>query len=567
MTVKLAHELFQSLPNFACLTELALAAVPEINDWEIVSEALTASKTLEKVTCTLIGERGDGWARALGAGLCADTPLSSVDLRICGRISETALQAFEKLLLNKSLFSVSVIVLADMPDSLALTLARCLTGQTAVKSLELCVNEKPSFYCADLIERGIVKNTSLTKLVLSLRGERPDNWQAIVENLNVQLAEKSTVAFEITPNTSSQVTATQLRDFRPGMIKYGLFEQESVTLNVWARHVDKHKSLCPITINTWNQLTNEGKALFKELELDKNPAVTLNVCDVQVPCDESGDNKIESIDDPESLIALFEEAENSGTENLTVTISVQSDDSTCDDNDDSTGRSWNDSLHLGLARNSLLNSLTLTITNFSSRSTRLSLTLIDIVEGCSSLKSLNLTLNEYKVWKDNYAYRLFEGLARNTSLSSLTLTLNMYTRLVDFRVDTHYLERDDFPIISADFFTLTINDFGGTGSWGCGFDVLWSDFKSLTTLNVTLNHCYEQSIDHCYYAFLEGMTADSLRTLRLKIHDSAFRNGDYPEYDFSKLILTFPLLELIELTISRYGVVGSSLETLKWEKH
>ena len=110
-----------------------------------------------------------------------------------------------------------------------------------------------------------------------------------------------------------------------------MFEQESVTLSVWgeltvdgaealynvlpftsvchvtlnihgkltdnflhctARHVDKKKPLCSITINTWEQLTNEGKALFKELELDKNPAVTLNVCDVQVVSDESGDDKI-----------------------------------------------------------------------------------------------------------------------------------------------------------------------------------------------------------------------------------------------------------------------------------
>ena len=648
MTVKLAHELFQNLPDFGCLTELVLAAVPEINDWEIVSEALTASKTLEKVTCTLIGERGDGWARALGAGLCADTPLSSVDLRICGRMSETALQAFEKLLLNKSLFSVSVIVLGDMPDSLALTLARCLTGQTAVKSLELCVNEKPSFYCADLIERGIVKNTSLSKLVLSLRGERPDNWQAILENLNVQLAEKSTVTFEIYPNTLSQVTATQLRDFRPGVIKYGLFEQESVTINVWgeltvdggeaiyndlpftsvcyvtlnihgkltddflhctARHVDKQTPLCPLTINTWNQLTNEGKALFKELELDKNPTVTLNVCEVPVPSGESGDNEVESIDDPESLIALFEEAEISGKEHLTVTVHVQSDDSTCDDsndsswgdgddstcddnddstcddsddsswgdsddstcddsddNDDSTGRSWNDSLHLGLARNSLLNSLTLTITNFSSRSTRLSLTLIDCLKGCSSLKSINLTLNEYNVWKDDYAVRLCEGLARNTSVSSLTLTLNVYTRVCDFPVDPPYVKFGDIPILSAVFFTLTINDFGGTGSFGCVFDVLWSHFKSLTALNVTLNHYDELSIDYFFKMFLKGITAYLLRTLRLKIHDSAFRNGYYPENDFSELVLRFPLLELIELTISRYGVVGSSLETLKWEK-
>ena len=88
------------------------------------------------------------------------------------------------------------------------------------------------------------------------------------------------------------------------------------------------------------------------------------------------------------------------------------------------------------------------------------------------------------------------------------------------------------------------------------FDVLCSDFKSLTTFKY-----------HFFCAFLEGMTADSLRTLRLKIHDSAFRNGYYPEYDFRELVLKFPLLELIELTINRYGVVGSSLETLKWEKH
>ena len=75
---KFVDEFFQRLPDFASLTELVLPDVPEITDWEIVAEALTASKTLEKVTCTLLGETGDGWARALGAGLYADTPLFSV---------------------------------------------------------------------------------------------------------------------------------------------------------------------------------------------------------------------------------------------------------------------------------------------------------------------------------------------------------------------------------------------------------------------------------------------------------------------------------------------------------
>ena len=384
MDVELAHQLFQNFSDFASLTNLTLTDVPKMTDWGIVAEALKTSKTLETVKCILLGERGEVWARALDAGLCADTPLSSVNLTICGPMSETALQALENILLNKSLSSVSVIVEGDMSYSLAVTLSRALAGQTAVRSLELRVNGKLSFCCANLIERGIVKNNSLGNLVFSVCGERPDNWQAVVENLNVRLAEKLTVTFEIYPNTFSQVAAICLIDLRPYVTKDMFFDQRTVTKNVWgeltvdgaealynalprsgvcqltlnihgkltddflhctARHVDKQKPLCPITINTWNQLTTEGKLLFKELELDKNPAFTLNVCDMHVPSDESGDNKIVSIDNPTSLIALLERAENTGKENLTVTINVLSDDFTY------IGRSWNDSLQHGFAGN------------------------------------------------------------------------------------------------------------------------------------------------------------------------------------------------------------------------
>ena len=111
-------------------------------------------------------------------------------------------------------------------------------------------------------------------------------------------------------------------------------------------------------------MSNEGKALFKELELDKNPAVTLNVCDVQVLSDESGDNKIGSIDNPAAFITLLEEAENTGKENLTVTINAESDDLTDHDNDsdilciDCNRSRWNVSQSLGYARNCSLKSLT-----------------------------------------------------------------------------------------------------------------------------------------------------------------------------------------------------------------
>ena len=596
MDVELAHELFERLPNFASLTALGLPDVPEMTDWGIVAKALTTSKTLETVGCILLGERGEGWARALDAGLRADTPLSSVSLTICGPMSESALQILENLLLNKSLSSVSITVEGDMSYSLAVALSRALAVQTAVKSLELRVNGKLSFCCANLIERGIVENNSITNLVVSLHRELPDNWQAIVENLNVRLAEKSTVIFEVYPNTFSQFTTTPLTDFRP--FESSFFERKSVTLNVWgeltvdgsralynvlpctrvchltlnihgkltddflhctARHVDIQESLCPITINTWDQLTNEGKTLFKELELDKNPAVTLNVCDVPVPSDESGNNKFVFIDNPASLIALLEEAENTGKENLRVTINVQSDDSTY------TGSSWNDSLHLGLERCCSLNSLTLTINNFSPRSTGLSLTLIGCLEGCISLKSLTLTLNEYNEWEDTYVTLLHEGLARNTSLISLTLTLNVYTGILDY---SYFRFRDDsfVPNTSINSFTLTINDFSISGCWGLDSVVPWPNYKSLTTLNLTLNRYNEVHVD--LPDFLRVVRkVNSLRTLRLKIdHWELTPWNGYLEDYFSEWVLESPSLELIELTITCFEVKWSSIETLKWEK-
>ena len=447
---------------------------------------------------------------------------------------------------------------------------------------------------------------------MCLRGELPDNWQAIVENLNAQLAEKSSVSFEIYPNPFSPVTAIQLEYILPCGIDYTRFEpEESITLNVWgeftvdgaealwtflvdefhitlnihgkltddflqclARPVDEEAPFGRITINTWDQLTNKGKALFKELEVDKNPAVTLNLCKKHVPSDESDDDEIESIDDPESLIALFEEAENTGKENLTVTINVQSDDSsydyiddyTCDDSDDSTGRSWIDILHLGCGRNCSLNSLSLTISNFRPWSSRLSLTLIDCLEGCSSLKSLNLTLNEYHGWEDNYASRLHEGLGRNTSLISLTLTLNIYRIIRREDDDWDHISKHCYgPITSVDSFTLTVSDFTGSDSLGLDLDPLLSDFKSLTTLNMTLNRCADFVYEDLPDSLVDAIKTNSLRTLRLKFNDSSYENFSTYSDSFSEWLVNSPSLKVIELSFSRYGVVGSSLNTLKWK--
>ena len=594
MDVEFARELFQSLPYFASLTELALPDVRKLIDWGIVAEALTTSKTLKTVGCFLLGERGEGWIRALGAGLCADTPLSSVNLRICGPMSETVLQALENLLLNKSLSSLSIIVEGDMPDSLTVTLARCLTGQTAVKSLELRVNGKLSFCGANLIQRGIVQNNSLSNLVFSLHGEFPDNWQEIVENLNERLAEKSTVSFEIYPNNFSQITASQVTRFRLYVIEDKELAHQSITLNVWgeltvdgaealynilprsglchltlnihgkltvdflhctAKHVHRQKSLCPITINTWDQLTNDEKGLFKELELDKNPAVILNVCDVHVPSDELGDNKIVSVDNAESLIALLEEAGSTRKENLAVTINVQNDDSSCDDSDESLGLRWNNSLLPFLGQNFSLMSLTLTINNFSKESAVLLLGLFDYLGHCGSLKSLTLKFNEYNKCDSS----------RRFLMPGSFFGPNQYSNRVKLRDRvkkcTSFLGTTLFPTSSLSSFTLIISDFNNGIRDTLLVDILVVSFKYLTSLSLTLNNCGDLLPE-----FLDAvMQMNLLKILKLKINDSHFTSGCHG-YDFSKLVVKNLSLELIELTISCYGVKGSSQETLKWEK-
>ena len=160
------------------------------------------------------------------------------------------------------------------------------------------------------------------------------------------------------------------------------------------------------------------------------------------------------------------------------------------------------------------------------------------------------------------AFRLCEGQKVNTSLISLTLTLNIYSTVVCYKQFDYGVA----PIISLNSFTLTINDFSGRGNWGLSSGVLFCNSKSLNTFNLTLNN-WDGAGGDSLLEFLDAvMKVNSSRTLRLKINDLKFRSGDYPEYDFSKLVLKSPSLELFELTIRRNGVVGSWQETLKWEK-
>ncbi|XP_068687978.1 uncharacterized protein [Montipora foliosa] len=224
----------QSLPKIKSLDiSYEFGELQECDDWESVAELLKTSETLEKVTFSLLNESGEGWARALDAGLCADTPLSSVGLRIHGSLSETAMKALKNLLRNKSLSSLSIHICGDMQDSLAVAIVTGLAGQIAVKVVDLCVDGKLSLHGANSIERGIVENNSLTTLMVSLRGEVPENWQAVGRNIHSRIGRERSASFALFPNTFGKVTAAQVTPCCPFKITDGLLAQQNVNLNVW----------------------------------------------------------------------------------------------------------------------------------------------------------------------------------------------------------------------------------------------------------------------------------------------------------------------------------------------
>ncbi|XP_068751385.1 uncharacterized protein [Montipora capricornis] len=598
---------FQSLPKIKSLDiSDESGELEECDDWESVAELLKTNETLEKVTFPLCDGLSDGWARALDAGLCAVTPLSSVGLRIRGSLSETTIKAVENLLPNKSLSSLSIHICGDMQDSLAVAIATGLAGQIAVKFVDLCVDGKLSLHGANSIERGIVEKNSLTKLMVSLRGEVPDNWQAVGRNIHSRLGRETSASFSLYPNIFSKVTAAQVTQCCPFEIRDGLLAQQNVTLNVWgelggdgaealfeglsrkqvshltldihgkltdailnftARWIDERNTLSSLTINTWEQLTKEEKNLFEQLKLDKNPAVTHNVRDVPAPSEESRDDEFVSVDDHESLIALFKEAKNTGKQSLNATISIDSSDYYFSRESEvgldhvlasnitlnalslafnldaiTSASSWFRRLRDGLARNTSLKNLTLVIESHSWASGDE----LDIgwVRN-TSVENLFVTVINYNVL---FVRRIWFGLADNKSLKNVTLTINNFGSLM-FKWENCGLVNK-----SLNDFSLTINNYGKISSGIPGFV---RRFQFLTTFNVTLNLWGEGDNDTLDCFLQEAMESESLKTLRLKVNDRQITNGSCG-YDFSKFVVISPSLSLIELTFSLYGGEESS---------
>ncbi|XP_044166056.1 LOW QUALITY PROTEIN: uncharacterized protein LOC122950011 [Acropora millepora] len=449
--VKNIRRVLAGVPN---VKTLILPAVSENIDRAEVGEVLRAGKTLEKVTFTLSAERGESWASALDVGLVADSSLSSVGLRIYGILTQSTLQAVENLLFSKFLSTLSIIICGDVQKLLAKTLARGLAGKVAVKFLDLCVNGKLSFDGAYSLQEVILRNGSLKNVKVCVNGELPLNWQGVGKNLHAKLAQKGVVS-SIYPNTFSKVKDRQVTRLNRMLLSKTHFVQQNVTLNIWgelsgdgskavfevlfhypvshltlnihgqltdeilrctARCVKEQEKPSSITINSWAQMTEKEKNLINELGLDKNPSVSLNVCETGAPLRESSDSEVISIDESSSLFAFSEEAEKVSSKSVSLTINLMPD----------TSRHWLHKLRHCLKKIISLNSLTLAINIYSDIGSLWVYALGEALAESASLNSLTLAINLYSDKDSLWVYKLGEALAESTSLNSLTLAINNY---------------------------------------------------------------------------------------------------------------------------------------------
>ena len=542
--------------------------------------------SLEKLTFALSADVGRGLSKV------PDFKLSSVRLRICGSLGSSSLQDVENLLLHKRLSSLSITVFGDVQESLVQALAKGLAGESAVKFLDLCVNGNFSFHGAYLLEKGILRNRSLTNVKVSVNGEPPENWQAVAKNLRAQFAEKAIVS-AIYPNTFSKVKDSQVTHLNRFLSKTDL-KQQTITLNVWgelsgdgckavcevllhspvshltlnihgqltdeilrctARCVEEQEKLSSITINAWVEMTEKETKLIEELGLDKNPSFLINAHETSAPFKESIDSKFISSDEPQSVIVFFEKAakgpskstEDTSQKTLTMKIS----------NDGDMSNEW-EHVGEGLAGNTCLKSLTLDIDNYGDKNKEWGRGPGEGLARNQSLISLTLQINHCGDTSKEWGLGLGEGLARNKSLKSLTLRIYRCGDTSDEwgRGLGEGLARNT----SLESLTLLIYNYDNTSNeWERGLGEGLAGNTSLKSLTLKIDSCGDKNKEWGR-GLGEGLARNkSLKSLTLQIDRCGDTSKEWGR-GLGEGLARNTLLESLTLQINNYEDTSNEWE-------
>ena len=530
ITLDLANALNDGLFGNTTLSEFTLQISDSIpcNAAVLIGELLAARRSLRKVTFQLDRVWGETWASAIEPALFADTPLKSVDLQVRGSLSDTAVHGLGKLLSNKALASFSLNISGDVQEFVTAVISRGIAEQTALKSLAFSVDGNLSLSGVNALQNSLLENRSLSDLALTLRGEIPDNWQSVVENLCS--VKKGSVICTFHPDPGSSVTSNQVVHFRPAVVVRGLVTKQHFTVVLWGelkcggaedlceilvhvpltsltlkvhgklshgvaniikRYIGQQNTLSALTIDTWRKLAPGTGTLLQELS-DKNVTVQVKEHGVSVVPKEACNALDVSIDNPASLTPMFSEVKNTRKERINLRII----------NRDEVISDWPRLLGDALTENTSLTMLDLAVINYT-MNPGIGKDLGDSLLRSSSLTVLSLTINNYSNMAEGWECMLINSLAKMASLTTLSLS-------IDDRGEVRKFEEDLMAVKSLSTLSVVINGSKLTYFWGKFLRKCLDECTSLTKLCLTSNEYMEHGNSPYDATFLNGFSDDSI---------------------------------------------------------
>ena len=455
----------------------------------VIGEWLAATKSLKEVTFLLDVVQDETWASAIETGLCADTAFTCVVLEVRGPMSNTAIHALGRLSSNEAMTSFSLNNYGDLQDLATAVISRGIARQTALESLDLSVNGNLSLSGANVLQSCLLENRSLNNLKLFVRGEIPDNWQSVLENLRLVKKESVNCAFH--PDPGGSVTCNQVAHFRPAVVENGLETKQHLTVVIWgelkctgaealcavlvrvpltsltlkvhgklsdgvadiiARYVRQQNTLSSLAIDIWGELARGTGTL---LQGPSNDNVTVQVKVHEVTLNPSEWFRIPDllIDSPASLTPVFSELKKTRKEEITLRIV----------NDGELTQDWPHLLGDALAENTTLTALDLTVNNYIENKELGRDLGISLLRSCS-LTVLNLAIINYSNIENGWECTLVNSLARMASLTTLSLA-------IDDRGEVRKFESENDNLIALKSLTTLSVVMNGSD-----LDEFWSNF-------------------------------------------------------------------------------------------
>ena len=513
VTSSLANALHGGLSGNTTLSEFTLQVKDSIlyDAAVAIGELLAARKALTKVTFQLDRVWGETWASAIEPALSADSPLKSVHLQVRGSLSDTAVRGLGKLLCNKVLASFSFNISGDVQELVTSVISRGIAEQTALNSLAFSVDGNLSLFGLNALQNSLLENRSLSDLVLTLRGEIPDNWQSVVEKLC--LVKNGSVNCTFHPDPGSTVTCNQVAHFRPAVVERRLVTKQHFTVVLWGelkcgvakdlceilvrvpltsltlkvhgklsdgvaniikRYIGRQNTLSTLTVDIWRKLAPGTETLLQELS-DNNLTVQLKLHDVCVVPKEACNALNVSIDNSASLTPVFSEVKITRKEKVNLRII----------NDLKVSSDWPRLLGDSLAENTSLSMLDLTVSNCR-LSSRIWKDLGDSLLRSSSLTVLSLTIGNYMYGNvaGGWECTLVNSLAKMASLTTLSLEIDDRGRPSNFGETL-------MAVKSLSTLSIVINGSKLNYFWGEFLQKCLEECSSLTKLSLTSNNYYD----------------------------------------------------------------------------